>query len=754
MLESALCYIARGWRVHPCRPRGKTPLTVHGVKDATTDEAQIREWWAKWPDANIGIATGKKSGFFVLDVDGDSGAESLRELDKEIGGLPEALRSRTGTDGEHIFFRYPEREIGNKQSFRPGLDIRGEGGYVIAPPSIHPNGQPYTWPLGKDTPLPEPLDDLLDIIQPKERTVSTPPWRRMRKDVKRVADAHGTSVTERASKYLQECEAAVQGSGGHDALLWACRALVVGFEMRTDDAISLLWNEYNPRCSPPWDRSKPSDVKDFERKVLQALETPGKKHSGWLLDECGLRQGSDKLAAMGKQFAKNLIDSIEDKSEVVVVSTPDEPEEKPKQPKYAPFPIECLPTKVRVYCEQGSAAHDVDPSLFSAFSLQVASSAMGNAFRLRLKNGFDVPPTLWMAVVSPSGSNKSGPLDAITAPLRRTPPLAKVENPLLNPQGRLIVSDATTEALIGRLEGSPRGMCLSRDEIAAWLKSFNVYKKGGGDIQTWIEFWGAKSYQLDRKTDREEVFIPAAAVSVIGGIQPEILAECFEPDHFNAGMVQRILVLNPPDKDMFWTDEEITVESQKEWLDAITWLRTRPFASLDAATGQYMPNIVVLDPMAKERYVAGYNAISRSMKSMTPMQRTFASKTRVSIARIALCNHGLYHAVQHKDVLKPISLKTMEDSVKIGIWFQNEQLRVYGIAQQQHQSAVVEEIIVVVKSRLKGSATVRQLQQSNGKKYNKSQKARDALNLVVAAGRGSWDDKHKVMTINDKESKP
>lgn len=139
-------YARRGWLVFPCAPRGKTPLTVRGVKDASADPEAILARWGQWPGANIGVATGAESGFFALDVDGRCGAESLRALEKRHGPLPETVEARTGGGGRHLFFRCTSAGVRNSVGkLGHGLDIRGNGGYVIVPPSIHPTGTPYEW---------------------------------------------------------------------------------------------------------------------------------------------------------------------------------------------------------------------------------------------------------------------------------------------------------------------------------------------------------------------------------------------------------------------------------------------------------------------------------------------------------------------------------------------------------------------------------------------------------------------------------
>jgi hypothetical protein len=167
LLQCALTYAQRGWHVFPCHtPRffthrvkcscrdpactsiGKHPRTTHGFKDATTDAATIRAWWGRWPDANIGIATGARSSLVVLDEDPKRGGD-LSALEQHFGSLPETLEAITGSPGRHLYFAYPGTYLPSRRdAFGPqfsGLDIRADGGYVIAPPSLHPSGRRYTW---------------------------------------------------------------------------------------------------------------------------------------------------------------------------------------------------------------------------------------------------------------------------------------------------------------------------------------------------------------------------------------------------------------------------------------------------------------------------------------------------------------------------------------------------------------------------------------------------------------------------------
>jgi hypothetical protein len=191
LLQAALGYAAKGLRVFPvhgindqggctcgkdgCETPGKHPRTQHGFLDATTDQEQIKIWWDQWPGANIGIRTGAITGFFVLDIDGDQGEESLDDLEAQYGKLPDSWQVLTGR-GRHIYFRFPDGVSVPSRIGRIGknLDIRSGGAYAIVPPSRHLSGKPYEWELSShpdDVPLAAAPEWLIELAnRPKGST--------------------------------------------------------------------------------------------------------------------------------------------------------------------------------------------------------------------------------------------------------------------------------------------------------------------------------------------------------------------------------------------------------------------------------------------------------------------------------------------------------------------------------------------------------------------------------------------------------
>jgi hypothetical protein len=174
--RTALGLGRRGLAVFACRPRDKVPMTPRGCNDASTDEGRIDGMWSRWPDANIGIATGRPSGVFAVDVDGEEGEVSLRRLEDEHGALPATVEVITGR-GRHLYFRMPShldiRNSAGKMGI--GLDIRGSGGYCLSPPSVHPSGRRYAWGVDSAGTFAEPPAWLIErLATPTGRASATP----------------------------------------------------------------------------------------------------------------------------------------------------------------------------------------------------------------------------------------------------------------------------------------------------------------------------------------------------------------------------------------------------------------------------------------------------------------------------------------------------------------------------------------------------------------------------------------------------
>lgn len=291
LLAHALTYAARGWPVVPlywptstapqvrcacgsssCRV-GKHPiggLVPHGLKDASTDAARVLAWWKAAPQANVGIVLGEAAGMFALDIDPRHGGDcTLAEM--KTAELPDTLRAFTGGGGEHLLFAWPGRRVAcSAGALGPGVDVKGDGGYIVAPPSLHASGRRYVWDLVDAAPVAAPpwlLDRVASRPASPLRVVAASPPRFTRR----------MDARTRAAAYLAKMPPAISGEGGHYAAMRAAVALVRGFDLSPDVALDLLARDFNPRCDPPW------SLADLAHKISSAVRASRVGAPGYLL---------------------------------------------------------------------------------------------------------------------------------------------------------------------------------------------------------------------------------------------------------------------------------------------------------------------------------------------------------------------------------------------------------------------------------------------------------------------------------------
>ena len=282
MLKCALKYADLEWAVLPlhsivhgqctcgnkdCSSPGKHPRTLHGVKDASSDPDVIMDWFTRYPDSNIGIATGSKSGIFVIDIDGVDGERSLETLQQEYGPLPTTLTVRTGSGGRHLYFLQPPNvTIKNKVALLPGVDIRGDDGFVVAPPSIHASGSVYKWESEEDTPIANPPDWLLKIIN--EDTLY---FKKAEPRMLRTVDLVLAGVPE--------------GQRNNTLFKYACRLKA---KRLTKEEATALVLEAASKCIPPLP----------EKETLKIIESAWKYSESYSLTDLG---NADRLVALHGQ---------------------------------------------------------------------------------------------------------------------------------------------------------------------------------------------------------------------------------------------------------------------------------------------------------------------------------------------------------------------------------------------------------------------------------------------------------------------
>jgi hypothetical protein len=232
LMKAALDYARLGWSVIPIEPRGKRPLIrwqVHQYRRA--GGAEIGDWFRHWPEANLAVVTGIVSGLVVLDLDPRHGADaSLGRLRREHGPLPETVQARTGGGGRHLYFAHPGAIIRNRVGIAPGVDLRGDGGYVVAPPSVHPSGETYRWLRSPD-------------VFP---TAPTPGW--LMHTAQDDASRRGHSLDHWRALLRQGVD---EGQRNNTIASLAGHLLWYGVDPEVATELLLTWNAV--RCRPPLD---------------------------------------------------------------------------------------------------------------------------------------------------------------------------------------------------------------------------------------------------------------------------------------------------------------------------------------------------------------------------------------------------------------------------------------------------------------------------------------------------------------------
>jgi hypothetical protein len=297
LLAAVLDYASRGWRVIAlhhmtvyngqlvcsCRRRGeckapaKHPMFSKWRAVATVDPDRLKSWWRAWPRANVGILMGGMTSTVCIDIDGEKGRESLAQLEEEHGALPETLMQSTGRvgGGEHRLFHVDQFYldwIKNRAAIAPGIDVRAEGGLIVAAPSIHPTGATYAWrnttPIAE---LPEWMFKLAIAERSRQKEITESSGERP-SEAKLIA--WGWTLERRlnrARKVLSQMPPAVSGDQGHKRLLNAAIAIVRGYCVPVEPynhAFEVLWEVFNPRCTPPWEEWEVQHkVKTAERDV-------------------------------------------------------------------------------------------------------------------------------------------------------------------------------------------------------------------------------------------------------------------------------------------------------------------------------------------------------------------------------------------------------------------------------------------------------------------------------------------------------
>jgi putative DNA primase/helicase len=652
-LDYALHYASLGMRVLPlhyitntgrcscggdsvntkCKP-GKHPysrLVPHGVNDASCDTEQVRQWFTNTP-YNIGLATGRVSGIFVLDRDDrDGGESSVHKFETEHGELPHTLSQTTG-NGVHYVFQMPlELEIKNSAGkLAPGIDIRGNGGYVVAAPSKHLNGKVYTW---NSTKLPL-----------REEIAPAPSWLvNLAMSRTRVNNAAKLPVTNIfTAEQFTIPDQIKDGEGREEFILrYSGHLRNKGLDQLTVERTLLDYNQLH--ISPPLDDEV---VLDRSRRYQQVSATP---QDEWPDPE----DISSSLPDVFK-FDERLLPGV-----------------------FAPW-IKDIAERMQCPIEY-----------LAVGALVGAGAVLGNRIGVQPKQhdtGWVEVPNLWGAVVGRPGVMKSPALDQVLYPIRKleaaaqaafATTLAKYEidrmvyeatkkqleaqikkgggvsiNQLpVEPQKpeppRFLLNDATYQKLGQVLSGNPHGVLVFQDELSGLLVRLD--EKGQEAARAfYLEAWnGKQGYTFDR-VERGTLHIPRLCISLLGGLQPtklrEYLHSAVSGGRGDDGLAQRLQLLVYPDLSKQWSmvDRSVDLAAADAANDVFVRLAGLDPISLGAKQ-VYTDSIPVLQftESAQERFNSWWVALEINLRSGTysPFIESHISKYRKLVPTLALLDH-------------------------------------------------------------------------------------------------------------------
>jgi len=446
---------------------------------------------------------------------------------------------------------------------------------------------------------------------------------------------------------------------------------------------------------------------------------------------------------------------------------------------FAPFPVEALPEPARSFVVESAQAIGCDISYVAIPLLAALGSAIGNTHRIELKAGWSEPPVIFAAILGESGTHKTPAFRAALKPLRAlqtkafreyeraakawaaeherykaqkaawkrhaTKKGADFDEPpeAPNPPAarRYIVSDTTTEALAPILLANPRGVLLARDELAGWLGSFDRYAKSGkagADASHWLSMHAAESLTIDRKTTiPPTINVPAAAVCIVGGIQPRILARAMGSEHRESGLLARMLFAMPPRRVKRW--REACVSPKVERALAAVFDKLVALESDSDGDGDLRPWLVPLSREAKATWIAFYNEHAREQADLFGDEAAAWSKLEGYAARLALVVH-LTRWAAGDTTCDPVAIDaaSMTAGITLSRWFGREALRVYAALSESDADRETRRLVSWIEHR-GGAVTPSELAKGVRAYRGDSEAAERALAVLVDAGWGAWE---------------
>lgn len=447
----------------------------------------------------------------------------------------------------------------------------------------------------------------------------------------------------------------------------------------------------------------------------------------------------------------------------------DEPEEASEATdalpmSFLPYPADALPPPLAEFVESFADCSRVDGCLVAMPLLSGLAAAIGSTRRLQAKGGgnpWEFPSILWTAVIAPPGSGKTPCQAAALRPLEQRDKewrLAYQEQvrehqrmefeakrqqaaPPPDPpiERRAIVSDATFESLAPLLRSNPRGLLLKRDELKAWFGSFDQYRNArvGSDAQQWNEIWNGGAMSIDRRS-HGSTYVPAACVSITGGIQPGIFRQVTNQEHRESGLASRFLIASPPKRPQLWNDREVDAGVAKRVAQIYDrLLALKPDYDAD---GIERPKVIRFDPGGHRSFVAHHDALRQEETGKSEFLGGIWSKLVDHLGRLCLVLHEVRVADGDPDVAPDwVDAQTVSMAARLIRWHAREAERIEDEREacsatdgERHRLELIDRI-----RQNGGEATPKEVR-GWFRRLRDDGAAKAALDALVAAGLGEW----------------
>jgi putative DNA primase/helicase len=611
------------------------------LHDATTDSAVIESWWHAHPDANVGIRTGSVSNIIAIDCDiknGQQGRESIKAW-----RLPATLISNTPSGGWHCLYQHPGYEIRNRTGLKPGIDIRGDGGYIVAPPSALENGA-YTWVIDGDFDAVVPLPDhLLQLLKSP------------------VADAKPSG--------------AVVAEGGRNNFLTQLGGAMRGQGLEQEAIEAALLAENDARCQPPL------PDKEVRRIAASMARYPNSKYPDFP-DPAQLPNQLPPVAQLTLDLLPEALRVwVEDVSERMQCP-PDFPAVacivmassligrqvaiRPKQlDEWTVVPNLWGAVIGRPGVMKTPAMREALKGLYALENLE--RDQHGEAMQdyqhdlLETRNRQQAAAQKFRKECQKNGNARLVEIAEPDKPVRR----------------RYIVNDATVEKLGELLNENPNGLLLIRDELSGFLR--NLGKQGReGERSFYLEAWnGDQSFTYDR-IGRGTIDIESCTISILGSIQPgpflAYMRSNLTSGALDDGLLQRFqLLVWPDDPGKFRDiDRPPNPEAQKgirELVSRLIYIRTGQLTI--GSEGAF----VSFDSEALRRFQAWREDLENRIRSGDehPMMEAHLAKYRSLVPSLAL----IFHVIKDKEVEPRVRLDSLEQAIGFAEYLETHAQRAY-----------------------------------------------------------------------------